>query len=303
LTLNTWLAMWSMLAFYDYKTTLRYLAYLGYGIVNGDKKMHEVPSVKETITITKLDIENKLDTRNIFLCYIFGTTGSGKHNILRNFVNNSTADDTRSAHRSSSKGNKHFNPSNFAVNEVSNGKYLIYEIPGDPNEQSLSNLQLPSVTRDRTRMLKAHLFMLVYDNSDSNSWKYAKDLYLNLRLHFPHIPCMFVATKCDLQRFKRDQQLDPETFCISYRIPRPIQISDKDDVGSIYPLTMERILEIKRPPRSSVFFKITVFVVCAVVMGGYVTHKYPTIQSRLESLFRTLESFFSSIVNYLEINA
>jgi len=75
------LSMWEMLTFYDYKTTLRYLAYLGFGIISPPqelKKSHEVPSVKLSLKTSMLNPETKVDTRGIFLCYVFGTTGSGK---------------------------------------------------------------------------------------------------------------------------------------------------------------------------------------------------------------------------------
>ena len=60
----------SMTTLLDYRTTLAYLAYLGY---NGD-----------TTTALKVTKPRKADRkkgkvqRNVFLCYVFGATGSGK---------------------------------------------------------------------------------------------------------------------------------------------------------------------------------------------------------------------------------
>lgn len=61
----------------DHKATLAYLAYLGF---NGD-----------TTTALKVTRPRKADRRrgkvqrNVFLCYVFGATGSGKVGKLRNF--------------------------------------------------------------------------------------------------------------------------------------------------------------------------------------------------------------------------
>jgi Ras family protein T1 len=54
----------------DYKTTLAYLAYLGF---EGDT----TTALKVTRS-RKADGKKKRVTRNVFLCYVFGATGCGK---------------------------------------------------------------------------------------------------------------------------------------------------------------------------------------------------------------------------------
>ena len=63
----------------DYKTTLAYLAYLGF------------PDTPQTnaLTVTqprKKDRKKGKVTRNVFLCYVCGAAGSGKTSLLRAFV-------------------------------------------------------------------------------------------------------------------------------------------------------------------------------------------------------------------------
>ena len=99
-TLQGWLAQWrsviaynllsqlliifihSMTTLLDHKTTLAYLAYLGY------------PSEPRTeaLQVTrprKTDRRKGKVTRNVFLCYVCGAAGSGKTSLLRAFAGKS----------------------------------------------------------------------------------------------------------------------------------------------------------------------------------------------------------------------
>ncbi|RKO82802.1 EF hand associated-domain-containing protein, partial [Blyttiomyces helicus] len=69
-TLQGFLAQWSMTTLLDYRTTLAYLAYLGY---NGDTR-----TALKTTRPRKVDRKRGKVQRNVFLCYVFGATGSGK---------------------------------------------------------------------------------------------------------------------------------------------------------------------------------------------------------------------------------
>lgn len=63
----------------DHKTTLAYLAYLGY----------PGPSQTTALQITrprKQDRKKGKVTRNVFLCYVCGAAGSGKTSLLRAFA-------------------------------------------------------------------------------------------------------------------------------------------------------------------------------------------------------------------------
>jgi len=95
-TLQGWLAQWrcvtqvlqcpivitienSMTTLLDHKTTLAYLAYLGYSGA----------SQTEALQVTrprKTDRRKGKVTRNVFLCYVCGAAGSGKTSLLRAFA-------------------------------------------------------------------------------------------------------------------------------------------------------------------------------------------------------------------------
>jgi Ras family protein T1 len=86
ITLQGWLAHWSMETRVDYKTTLKYLAYLGYE----DTSKGTVSALKVTkARKRKTGAGGKLKgvgtqgkggrvERNVFLCYVLGKQGSGK---------------------------------------------------------------------------------------------------------------------------------------------------------------------------------------------------------------------------------
>jgi Ras family protein T1 len=96
-TLQGWLAQWRCVEFFfilvspelpfnismttllDHKTTLAYLAYLGYP----DEPRTEALQVTRG---RKTDRRKGKVTRNVFLCYVCGAAGSGKTSLLRAFA-------------------------------------------------------------------------------------------------------------------------------------------------------------------------------------------------------------------------
>ncbi|KAI9609101.1 hypothetical protein KEM48_003021 [Puccinia striiformis f. sp. tritici PST-130] len=86
-TLQGWLAQWSMTTLLDPRVTLAYLAYLGY------------PCPTTTaLTVTKprkaeRKKKNKVN-RTTYLIYVFGAVGSGKSSICRNLAGKRYIDDT-----------------------------------------------------------------------------------------------------------------------------------------------------------------------------------------------------------------
>lgn len=69
----------SMTTLLDHKTTLAYLAYLGY-------PDEQRTSALLTTRPRKLDRRKGKVSRNVFLCYVCGAAGSGKTSLLRSFA-------------------------------------------------------------------------------------------------------------------------------------------------------------------------------------------------------------------------
>jgi mitochondrial Rho GTPase 1 len=89
-TLQGWLAQWSMTTLLEYKTTLAYLAYLGYPDttttsalkVTRPRRLGRRARAQQMASGGK----GKAESRNVFLCWVCGAAGSGKTSLLRNFA-------------------------------------------------------------------------------------------------------------------------------------------------------------------------------------------------------------------------
>jgi len=77
ITLQGWLAQWSMTTFEDPKTTLAYLAYLGFE--SPEKQGGTTAALKVTKPRKRRRRMLKVE-RNVVLCYVIGASGSGKVN-------------------------------------------------------------------------------------------------------------------------------------------------------------------------------------------------------------------------------
>jgi mitochondrial Rho GTPase 1 len=66
----------------DHKTTLAYLAYLGY-------PEEQTTNALQVTRPRKMDRRRGKSMRNVFLCYVCGAAGSGKTSLLRNFAGKS----------------------------------------------------------------------------------------------------------------------------------------------------------------------------------------------------------------------
>lgn len=82
ITLQGWLAQWSMTTYQDPKTTLAYLAYLGF---ESGAKGGTTVALKLTKPRKKRRRQGKVE-RNVVLCYVLGASCSGKSSILDAFL-------------------------------------------------------------------------------------------------------------------------------------------------------------------------------------------------------------------------
>lgn len=77
-TLQGFLAQWSMTTLLDYKITLEYLAYLGFP---GDSR-----SALKIIRGRKVDRKKERARRDVFLCLVVGAVGSGKTLLTKSLI-------------------------------------------------------------------------------------------------------------------------------------------------------------------------------------------------------------------------
>ncbi|KAJ3296229.1 ERMES complex Ca(2+)-binding regulatory GTPase gem1 [Borealophlyctis nickersoniae] len=203
-TLQGFLAQWSMTTLLDYKTTLAYLAYLGY---NGD-----------TTTALKITKPRKVDRkrskvqRNVFLCYVFGATGSGKTALLKSFVKK-RFDET---YVPTTKPYE-------VVNSVEMGgmeKYLVMQEIGPKLDSE--------ILQNRKKLEACDVLCFLYDSGDVNSFAYVANL--RTRCEIDHLPIVFVATKSDTDLVPQRYEVQPDMYCRNLGLAVPISVSLKDNV-------------------------------------------------------------------------
>lgn len=211
-TLQGWLAQWSMTTLLEHKTTLAYLAYLGYPDSDTttalrvtrprrlDRRGKPVASVKG---------KGKVAGRNVFLCWVCGAAGSGKTALLRSFVRKGYRD----AYIPTTKGMSVVNSVEIDGSE----KYLVMQEFGSKYEAEM--------LRSSKKADLVDVILYVYDSSDTNSFSYISNLRQQYSLD--GIPTLFVATKSDLDLAQQRHEVQPDVYCRRLSLQVPVAVSIK----------------------------------------------------------------------------
>ncbi|ETW81671.1 hypothetical protein HETIRDRAFT_36706 [Heterobasidion irregulare TC 32-1] len=201
-TLQGWLAQWSMTTLLDHKTTLAYLAYLGYP---------DEPRT-DALLITrprKHDRKKGKLTRNVFLCYVCGAAGSGKTSLLRAFAGKPFQEIYEPTKKMFSVVN--------SVDIDGSEKYLVLQEFGSKYEAE--------TLRNSKKTDLADVIVYVHDSSDTNSFSYISNLRQQYSLD--HIPTLFVATKSDLDLAQQRHEVQPDVYCRRLSLQVPVAVSVK----------------------------------------------------------------------------
>jgi mitochondrial Rho GTPase 1 len=204
-TLQGWLAQWSMTTFVSPKTTLAYLAYLGY----------ESPNSRESTTaalkVTKARKRRRRPgrvERNVMLCYVLGAPGSGKSSLLDAFLNRPF--------------DSLYHPTikpRTAVNSV--------ELPGGKQcyliLSELGELE-PAILENSAKLDACDLVAYTYDSSDPDSFAHI----VTLRERYPHLddlPNIYVALKADLDKTTQRSEMQPDQYTAALMMNAPLHVS------------------------------------------------------------------------------
>ncbi|KAJ3865271.1 P-loop containing nucleoside triphosphate hydrolase protein [Lentinula novae-zelandiae] len=201
-TLQGWLAQWSMTTLLDHKTTLAYLAYLGYP----DEPR---TSALQVTRARKIDRRKGKVSRNVFLCYVCGAAGSGKTSLLRAFLKKPFSE----IYEPTSKMMTAVN----AVDIEGSEKYLVLQEFGSKYEAE--------TLRNSKKTDLADVIVYVHDSSDTNSFSYISNLRQQYSLD--HIPTLFVATKSDLDLAQQRHEVQPDVYCRRLGLQVPVSVSVK----------------------------------------------------------------------------
>ena len=206
ITLQGWLAQWSMTTFFSPKTTLAYLAYLGY-----DPPDHDTTSALHLTNPRKRNHRGKKPAkteRNVLLAYILGAPGSGKSSLLDAFLS------------------RPFSPTyhptikpRTAVNSV--------ELPGGKQctliLEELGELE-PAILENSAKLSAADVLVYAYDSSDPDSFAYIPQLRAQYA-HLDDMPSLYVALKADMDMSTQRGDVQPEEYTSSLGMAKPLHVS------------------------------------------------------------------------------
>ncbi|KAK0504080.1 P-loop containing nucleoside triphosphate hydrolase protein [Armillaria luteobubalina] len=209
-TLQGWLAQWSMTTLLDHKTTLAYLAYLGYP----DEPR---TSALQITRARKIDRRKGKVLRNVFLAYLCGAAGSGKTSLLRAFIGKPF----RETYEPTTKPISVVN----AVDIDGSEKYLVLQEFGSKYEAE--------TLRNSKKTDLVDVIVYVHDSSDTNSFSYISNLRQQYSLD--HIPTLFVATKSDLDLAQQRHEVQPDVYCRRLGLQVPVSVSVKTgQIADVY---------------------------------------------------------------------
>ncbi|ETE63315.1 Mitochondrial Rho GTPase 2 [Ophiophagus hannah] len=202
LSLHGFLCQWTLVAYLDIHRCLEYLGYLGYPIFSQqDSQIYAITVTREK----KIDLEKGQTHRNVFLCKVIGSQGSGKSAFLQAFLGKNVAVQSESEE----------NRSSYSINTVLvNGqeKHLIlHEIEAD-------------VEFTKSSDTTCDVACFLYDVTDLKSFNYCANIYKQHYLD-SQIPCLFVASKTDLPETSLPHGFSPAEFCYKHRLQPPFYFS------------------------------------------------------------------------------
>ena len=204
ITLQGWLAQWSMTTFFSPKTTLSYLAYLGYDPPDHSttSALHLTKPRKRTIRTRKRPAKTE---RNVLLAYLLGPPGAGKSSLLDAFL--------------SRPFSQTYHPTikqRTAVNTV--------ELPGGKQctliLSELGELE-PAILENQSKLSTADLVVYAYDSSDPDSFGYITSLQAE-HSHLATMPSLYVALKADMDRSTQRGDIQPEEFTSKLGLSKPL---------------------------------------------------------------------------------
>lgn len=225
LTLQGWLAQWATTTFFHPRTTLAYLAYLGY-----DPPDHNVTSA---LTITKprkrpfsMKSRPAKTERQVLLAYVLGPPGSGKSALLDAFLSRPVL--------------KTYHPTlkpRLAVNSV--------ELPGGKQctliLEELGELE-PAILDNPTRLQAADLLVYAYDSSDPDSFAYIPALHA-AHPSLVEMPGLCIALKADMDRCMQRGETQPEEWTGQLGMVKPVHVSVQwPSIGEVFVSVAEAAL-------------------------------------------------------------
>lgn len=207
-SLQGWLAQWNLTTFLDHRTTLEYLAYLGFDDVNSLKAIRVTKPRKLRQKQGKV-YRGNVNDRNVFNCFVLGAPKSGKTSLLELFIRGSYSE----VYLPTIKPR-------ICVKDIElrGGKqcYLILEEFGELE---------PAILENQRRLDQCDVICYTYDSADPDLFQYLVDLREKYSKLLDDIPSVFVALKADLDKQQQRSDISPEIYTRDLFLSSPLHIS------------------------------------------------------------------------------
>ncbi|CAI4037065.1 hypothetical protein SMKI_01G0200 [Saccharomyces mikatae IFO 1815] len=208
ITLQGWLAQWSMTTFLNYSTTTAYLVYFGF---QEDARLAlQVTKPRRMRRRSGKLYRSNVNDRKVFNCFVVGKPCCGKSSLLEAFLGRTFSEE--------------YSPTikpRIAVNslELKGGKqyYLILQELGEQEYAILEN---------KDKLKECDVICLTYDSSDPESFSYLVSL-LDKFTYLQDLPLVFVASKADLDKQQQRCQIQPDELADELFVNHPLHISSR----------------------------------------------------------------------------
>lgn len=255
ITLQGFLAQWTLTAFLDYTRLLAYLASFGY------THQENEPSLSTAITVTRsktIDLQKKQTSRSVFQCYVFGPPGVGKTTFLQAFLG-----------RTLEPGEDEENLSTHAINSLEVNRQEKYLVMREIEWESSGFL-----LHDR----RCDVACFIYDSTDPTSFTQV----VQLREKLPKtVPCLLVAGKNEGLPAKQDFEMQPSLYCTLNKLPPPQSFSSVNRPEAYKPIFNNLAQMAVHPhlcgPNSDAvtsYWLVAGFAAALVATAGIVIFKY-----------------------------
>ncbi|OLY83475.1 Mitochondrial Rho GTPase 1 [Smittium mucronatum] len=238
-TLQGWLAMWSMVTLLDYNLTLEYFGYLGFpgspsSALRLTKRRSATPKFKRKLidknTLSNEDLSNKKSSKYFKKDSNEKLSRLNSRLISNNFGSSLNDNVTKLKSKNSSIKkliSKHNDSKTPYTSKSAKSTSLVYVI-GSPGCGKIKEFGLyTNMALGNNRALDScDLLCMVYDSSDPHSFQYLIDLRNHYNLD--NIPTLFIATKSDLDPVEQHSETPPDIYCRDLKLKSPLFISVKN---------------------------------------------------------------------------
>ncbi|XP_013394373.1 mitochondrial Rho GTPase 1-A isoform X3 [Lingula anatina] len=198
ISLQGYLAQWTLTTLLDVPRTLENLAYLGY--------MYEHDTQLSAINVTRekrIDYQKKQTSRNVFQCHVLGPKGVGKTVFLQGLIG-------RNLQYIATLNKDHL--SRFTINTV--------QVYGQEKYLLLHEVDTGLLQSQPPLDMDCDVACILFDVTNPSSFEFCANLYKD---HFmdSKTPCLIVGTKSLQQAVLQDYEMQPAEFCNKFKLPPP----------------------------------------------------------------------------------